>query len=200
MQTFLNYQSTIKLDNGEVIPYANHFLAYIRACEVLSDETLLDTDKINILYKLLSKAEIKDKGERVQFVLKYFKLFENTEGGSEKLFDIEQDRELLYGAFFQAYGLNLDTADITTGQFLALLRSLPSETRFAEVVKIRGMKLPVGKGTEKQREEILRAKRSVALKGNKGNDTARAWQEFGALVKAWSVKGKPQTEGKQTNE
>lgn len=199
MMNFLNYPHTIKLDNGEEIPYTDHFLAYIRACEILGDETLLDKDKIDLLYRLLSKAEIKDKGERVQFVLRYFKLFENTEGSAEKLFDIDQDKELLYGAFFQAYGLNLDTADITTGQFLALLRSLPSETRFAEVVKIRGMKLPVGKGTEKQREEIMRAKRSVALKGGK-TDTARAWQEFGALVKAWSVKGKPNTEGKQTNE
>ena len=185
MLSFLEYPTVIKINDKET-GFRTHFLYYIKACEVLEDEDILEKDKIELLYKILSTSPLSEFQEKLDFVMAYFQMFEEKKKAkSDKVFDIVEDREYIYGAFYQAYKIDLDSANLTTGQFLALLKSLPADTRFSEIIKIRTMKLPTGKGTEQQRTEILKAKQSVALKKNK-NDISRQWAEFGAMIKAMS--------------
>lgn len=47
--------------------------------------------------------------------------------------DLELDGDYVVGSFMQAYGIDLTSADIHWHMFLALLRSLPGDTRLAEI-------------------------------------------------------------------
>jgi hypothetical protein len=80
-------------------------------------------------------------------------------------FDYFQDADLIYAAFQQAYAM-AGYCEITTmhwWRFLALLKGLPSDTRFMEVVSIRTMEIdPKDSAETKARKR--RAKRAVALK------------------------------------
>lgn len=65
------------------------------------------------------------------------------------------DSDWLVGGFLQAYGVDLTTADMHWHLFLALVRSLPTSTRFAEVMGHRGWRRD-GRRPDAVREELRR--------------------------------------------
>ena len=90
----------------------------------------------------------------------------NTNNGSKKSFDFVQDAELIYSAFMQSYHIDLieQQGKLHWLKFLALFSSLPSNTKFSEVIKIRMQ--PVPKATKYNQEErmaLIEAKKNVAL-------------------------------------
>ncbi|PIC65333.1 hypothetical protein CSV79_01545 [Sporosarcina sp. P13] len=90
---------------------------------------------------------------------------EESEGGAS--YSLTEDAEYIYASFMQDYGMDLFEyqGKLHWSKFRALLAGLGDETKFKKVLEIRGMELPTGKGTEKQRKSILDAKRAYALKG-----------------------------------
>lgn len=82
-------------------------------------------------------------------------------------FDFIQDSDLIYAAFWQTYGIDLDAmrGKLHWWKFNALLGGLPSNTRFVEVVQIRLRELPKpNKHNHKEIQELLRLKQEFALK------------------------------------
>ncbi|GAE31922.1 Gp15 family bacteriophage protein [Alkalihalobacillus hemicellulosilyticus] len=81
-------------------------------------------------------------------------------------YSIKQDAEFIYASFMQDYGIDLfeQQGKLDWRKFLALLDGLKGDTRFKEVVNIRTMELPTGKGNAKQREKINKAKKAYQLK------------------------------------
>lgn len=57
--------------------------------------------------------------------------------GGVKAMDFALDGDYIVGAFQQAYGIDLTTEDMHWHRFLALIRSLPSETRLSGIVDAR---------------------------------------------------------------
>ena len=91
---------------------------------------------------------------------------ENKGGGEKRTFDFVQDAGLIYAAFWQTYGLDLqkERGRLHWKAFLALFDGLPDNTRFAEVVKIRTMEMPKAtKDNAKERAELARLKARYAL-------------------------------------
>ena len=89
-------------------------------------------------------------------------------GKGKASYDYFQDSSLIYGAFQQSYGLDLD--EVTTmhwWRFLALLESIPASTRFMEVIGIRTMEIDP-KDSPEVRTKKMRAKAAVALHSDKG--------------------------------
>lgn len=87
-----------------------------------------------------------------------------TKGG--KVFDFIQDGALIYAAFRQAYGIDLveEQGKLHWWKFQALLGGLPSNTKFAEVVRIRTSKVPApNRHNAEQRAELMRLKAEFAL-------------------------------------
>lgn len=92
-------------------------------------------------------------------------LFPKAGGAGKKLFDFDQDAEYIYSAFMQAYHIDLTKEKLHWHLFCALLGSLPSNTRFSEIVGIRGMEIPKPtKYNAEERQRIIRLKHDYALK------------------------------------
>ena len=83
---------------------------------------------------------------------------------TKRLFSLKYDAEYIYASFLQAYGIDLIDAQnsLHWKKFNALLNGLPSDTKFAEVLKIRSYKPQ--KGDSKQYKESMRElKKEYAL-------------------------------------
>lgn len=82
----------------------------------------------------------------------------------ERLFSLQYDAEYIYASFMQAYGIDLIDAQNTLHwkKFNALLNGLPSDTKFAEVLKIRSYKPQQG-DSKKYKEDMKRLKKEYAL-------------------------------------
>lgn len=85
----------------------------------------------------------------------------------KKSMDFIQDGQLIYAAFMQAYGIDLvaEQGRMHWWKFSALLRGLPSNTRFMEVVQIRTKPMPAPtKHNAEERAQLARLKAEFALK------------------------------------
>ena len=86
-----------------------------------------------------------------------------SEGG-DRLFSLKYDAEYIYSSFLQAYGIDLIDAQnsLHWKKFNALLNGLPSDTKFAEVLKIRAYKPQKG-DSKKYKESMKKLKKEYAL-------------------------------------
>ena len=68
----------------------------------------------------------------------------DKEEGVEKSFDIEQDAEFIYASFLYDYNIDLfeQQGKLDYRKFIALLRSLSSDTKLQKVIEIREMDIP----------------------------------------------------------
>lgn len=81
----------------------------------------------------------------------------------EEVTDFEQDFDYIYSAFIQTYGIDLlESRDLDYRKYKALLRSLPENTHYREIIKLRTTDETKYKGAD--RDKIKRAKMSVSLK------------------------------------
>ena len=84
----------------------------------------------------------------------------------QKSMDFIQDGPLIYAAFMQAYGIDLNDqrGKLHWWKFTALLQGLPSNTRLMEVVQIRTRPMPAPtKHNAKERAELARLKEEYKL-------------------------------------
>ena len=89
----------------------------------------------------------------------------------EKSFDIEQDAEFIYASFLFDYGIDLfeQQGKLDYRKFIALLRSLSSDTKLQKVIEIREMDIPTGKGVKsKDKDAIRKAKEFYRLREEGG--------------------------------
>ncbi|MEY8462514.1 Gp15 family bacteriophage protein [Streptococcus merionis] len=86
-----------------------------------------------------------------------------TEDG-ERLFSLKYDAEYIYSSFMQAYGIDLIDAQnmLHWKKFNALLNGLPSDTKFAEVLRIRSYK-PQSSDNKEYKESMKRLQKEYAL-------------------------------------
>lgn len=98
--------------------------------------------------------------------------------------DIEQDWDYIYAAFRQAYGIDLNNDELHYLEFVALLESIPKETKLAEVVGIRAREVPTpNKHNQKEIQNLLRLKAIYALH-TKPTDMRDAWGRLFESLKA----------------
>lgn len=84
---------------------------------------------------------------------------------SERSFSYTHDADYIYSSFLQAYGIRLyeEVDKMSWHEFQVLFEGLPDNTKIMEVIKIRTMDIPKGKGTEEQAQAIRKAKKQYAL-------------------------------------
>ena len=93
-------------------------------------------------------------------------LFTKQKARHEKSMDFIQDGPLIYAAFRQAYGIDLqeERGKMHWWQFTALLQGLPSDTRLVEVMQIRLKPMPAPTPHNAQeRAQLARLKQEYAL-------------------------------------
>lgn len=187
-QVLLDYHDRITLD-GKEYEIINSHRNYITALKVLRSKDIFDEDKMEALMPLLLKDTVPE-GMEQRAVMAFFALFtdKKKKSNSKPSFDIVQDADYIYSAFMQTYGIDLDSSDMSIERFIALLKGLPSDTRLAEIAKIRTMPVPQRtKYNAQQISDILRAKQEFALEDE---NLDRGLGSFGRMIKEWARHGR----------
>src|SRR5699024_505217 len=169
--------------NGVTYKIDLSFDNVLRLIDMLSDKELDDITQIELGLQMLLDIEldcdIKEKEEI------FYQIFKSTIGKAaeenqpvdiegnpmpvkkkEKIYSLKQDAQYIYASFYQDYGIDLFEMQgkLHWDKFKALLGRLKGDTKFKEVLEIRTMDLPTGKGSGKQRRQIKKLKEHYRLK------------------------------------
>ncbi|ELK9731552.1 bacteriophage Gp15 family protein [Listeria monocytogenes] len=80
-------------------------------------------------------------------------------------YSLTQDADYIYASFLQDYNIDLldSRGEMHWYKFRALLESLRDDTTIKTIIGIRQAELPSGKGTEKERNELIKLKNRYKL-------------------------------------
>lgn len=151
--------------------------------EVLKDGELTDAQKVETaLYRLIEEdpdIPIQEKSELLESIIDHFLIDEKAEDmvprdimgnpmpvqKKEASYSFTYDAEYIYSSFMQAYGIDLfeQQGKLHWKKFAALLQGLPDNTMLMRIIDIRQRELPTGKGTEKERAQLLKLKQQYKL-------------------------------------
>lgn len=171
--------------NGQKYELNMAFDNILRLIEMLSDQELNDREQVETgVYMLVGEVDcdIKEKSDILQSL---FKTLINSEASESRELDIAgnpmpvenegkppsysliEDAEHIFASFYQVYRLDLIEQQglLHWDKFKALLGGLPDDCIFKQIIDIRTQKLPTGKGTGEQREQLKKLKKQYALKG-----------------------------------
>lgn len=179
--------SSIEID-GVDYPLHSAFNNVLKVIDVLDDPFIshdfirIDTALMLLIGDTLDEYETIDKADILAGILKeYFEVEKKVEYdimGNEitfdskseeevakpKMYDYNEDAELIYSAFMQAYGIDLidEQDNMHWLKFRALFNSLPRETEFMQIVSIRGW----NEGEEKKpyEEKMRRLRQKYSLR------------------------------------
>lgn len=169
--------------NGKTYKIDLSFDNVLRLIDMLSDDELDDVTQINLGLEMLIGTRL-DEYDIFEKEKIFHEIFKNTiakdaeentpvdidgnpmpQTKEEKIYSIKQDAEYIYASFYQDYGIDLfeQQGKLHWYKFKALLQGLRADTKFKEVIGIRTMELPSGKGMEKQRKAIQELKEVYKL-------------------------------------
>lgn len=159
----------------------------LRLLEMLADEYLSDFDKVSLGLRILIDVSLDyEVKEQADIFVELFKsimgageednqnldiegnVMPSPEQGGEKIYSIKEDADYIFASFYQDYGVDLveQQGKLHWYKFKAMLNGLKKDTQFKEILNIRTMELPSGKGSSKEREQIRKLKKQYALKGS----------------------------------
>ncbi|MCM2675547.1 bacteriophage Gp15 family protein [Alkalicoccobacillus plakortidis] len=169
--------------SGQMYTVNMSFDNIIRLIEMLGDNELNDEVKVEIGIEMLmgnvdfdieTKATILQKLFETVVAQKEVKAPLDIKGNpmpaqkEERVYSLVEDAEYIYASFMQDYQIDLfeQQGTLHWNKFKALLGGLRADTKFKEVLQIRQMELPTGKGTAKERKRIKEMQEAYELKGN----------------------------------
>lgn len=184
----ISYPLVEEVEIGEWIYTLNlAFDNVLRLLDLIKDPLIDDNTKIITGNEMLLgeqlELNIEEQAEIFKFIFQHFigdgeepeealdiegnPLPQVATESNEKIYSIDEDADFIFASFYQDYGIDLIEVQGTLHwkKFRALLGGLRKDTRFKEVLEIRTMELPKGKGTAKERERIRKLKKQYALKG-----------------------------------
>lgn len=179
---------TVEID-GKEYPLNLAFDNVLRLIDMLNDDEVSDVEQIEVgLYMLLGTNLDLDIAKKEEVFYQIFKsAIHDGEGDGQpvdiagnpmpmksekRYYDLKQDAPYIYASFMSDYGMDLfeQQGKLHWLKFKALLGGLTDGSKFLRVIDIRTAELPRGKGTEKQRKQMLELKRVYALKGDDIDD------------------------------
>ena len=151
--------------NGHFYHICPEWPNVLLAIRALDDESLSEAEQLRTACALLLGDKVPASAELLKAVFDTINP-EKPAKIEQPVMDYFQDWDLIYSGFWQAYGIDLTKrCDLHWMQFVALVKGLPENTRFADVVSIRQMDIPEpNKHNAKQRQHIIEMKLKYALK------------------------------------
>ena len=176
---------TVEID-GKEYELNLSFDNVLRLIDMLNDKELSDYEQVEFGLEMLigDNLENYDFGKKEEIFYSIFKetIGKDAEEGQpvdiegnpmpqkkeKEKYDLKQDAAYIYASFMSDYGIDLfeQHGKLHWLKFKALLGGLTDGSKFLRVLEIRTAELPEGKGTEKQRKQMLELKRIYALKGD----------------------------------
>ncbi|EAD6330804.1 TPA: bacteriophage Gp15 family protein [Listeria monocytogenes] len=125
-------------------------------------------EKFLVLLDIFENYIVKDDAKGIQYDIDGNKMPVATDEGEEEqaYYSLTQDSDYIYASFLQDY--NIDLIDVRGKlhwyKFRALFDSLRDDTAIKSIMNIRQTELPTGKGSEKEREALIKLKNHYKLK------------------------------------
>ena len=147
--------------DGVEYPLNTDFQTGILCILDFESRDLTEDEKAILLLKRLYKGDIpSDVNEAVRLGIKFLDGGKESEGENpfadhHRLYSFEKDSALIYAAFQQTHGIDLQKVDLHWWQFLALFQDLGAETAFSSVVNLR-RRVKNGDATKEEREHALK--------------------------------------------
>ncbi|WP_394136855.1 Gp15 family bacteriophage protein [Cytobacillus oceanisediminis] len=160
---------------GQTIKLNLAFDNVLRVRELLQDDVFSGAEKLLILFKMLVKNanglnfSFNEINQLIGFIFDEI-LFPKKGSDGKSHFDFDQDAAFIYASFLQDYKMDLFEMQgkLHWEKFLALLEGLSDDTKFKEVVSIRGQKIPAPtKYNQEERKRLIELKRIYRLKNEK---------------------------------
>lgn len=124
-------------------------------------------EKSLVLLDIFENYIVKYDAKGIQYDIDGNKMPVATGEGEEELayYSLTQDSDYIYASFLQDY--NIDLIDVRGKlhwyKFRALFDSLRDDTAIKSIMNIRQTELPTGKGSEKEREALIKLKNHYKL-------------------------------------
>ncbi|EAC3642416.1 hypothetical protein GU65_15120 [Listeria monocytogenes] len=125
-------------------------------------------EKILVLLDIFENYIVKDDAKGIQYDIDGNKMpsATNEDGEEPAYYSLTQDSDYIFASFLQDY--NIDLIEVRGKlhwyKFRALFESLRDDTAIKSIMSIRQAELPSGKGTEKERDALIKLKNHYKLK------------------------------------
>ncbi|HBL5903742.1 TPA: bacteriophage Gp15 family protein [Listeria monocytogenes] len=125
-------------------------------------------EKSIVLLDIFENYIVKDNDEGIQCDIDGNPMPSATNGDGEEpaYYSLTQDSDYIFASFLQDY--NIDLIEVRGKlhwyKFRALFESLRDDTAIKSIMSIRQAELPNGKGTEKERDALIKLKNHYKLK------------------------------------
>ncbi|HEM1440030.1 Gp15 family bacteriophage protein [Listeria monocytogenes] len=126
-------------------------------------------EKAKVLFDIFENYIVKNNNEGIQYDIEGNKMpvATNDTESNDSCLSLTQDSDYIFASFLQDY--NIDLIDMRGklhwDKFRALLNSLRDDTAIKSIMNIRQVELPTGKGSEKEREALIKLKNHYRLNG-----------------------------------
>ena len=97
-----------------------------------------------------------------EILIYYLTMGQDSEEEHRKVVCFDEDSKLIYGAFRQIYGIDLNRENLHWWEFLILFEGLPGGTVLSDIIGIRTKEIPT-KGDRKYINELRRLKEKYRL-------------------------------------
>jgi hypothetical protein len=140
------------LIDGQEVEIATDFRVCLRTIMAFENNDLAGTEKQAILMTNLYPVIPDNQGEAFRQGVKFLNGGKEPEESDEtpaRLYSFEKDANLIFAAFQQTHGIDLETAQMHWWKFMALFMDLGSETTWCNLV---GLRKRVKNGTASKEE------------------------------------------------
>ncbi|ELZ1783299.1 bacteriophage Gp15 family protein [Listeria monocytogenes] len=139
-------------------------------CSNEEDEYANIEEKSLVLIDIFTNYIVKENDDGLLYDIDGNKMPSATNNNDEAeeiaSYSLTQDADYIYASFLQDYNIDLldSRGKMHWYKFRALLESLRDDTTIKTIIGIRQAELPSGKGTEKERNELIKLKNRYKLK------------------------------------
>jgi len=141
--------------DGREYPVDTDFRAALRAIAAFEDNDLANLEKQMIvlanLYPQGAPENVKAAIEKAALYLNGGEENDPDEDAGPRLYSFTKDARMIFAAFRQTHGIDLQTARLHWWEFLALFMDLGQDTTFCQLVGLR-KRLKTGKATKEERQ------------------------------------------------
>jgi len=133
---------------------------------LLGTELELERDQQFVVFETLIKTFVHTEDQQETQIDLEGNVMPNAD--KQQIYDLAHDATYIYTSFKHAYNINLfeEQGKLDWREFKILLRDLPDETKFKQVIDIRTRSYPKGKGMSEERKKLKELKRTFALPGS----------------------------------
>ena len=154
--------------NGKQYKIDTDYRTALRCFEVVNDETIHDYERALAIVYLLFDIVPETDEELEQFLEKakiYLQCGKEPEKSKEIDMDFQQDAGYIMSSFMSDYHININETNMHFWQYIDLIEGLTDNCVLNRIREIRNYDVSKEKDT-KRRNEIIEAKKRVALKKN----------------------------------